>query len=86
MARATAEERRLFRLFQATVKGCEIVYAAERVFYLHLARSPIDDWTPIDETKRPIAASDLHDGSSVDEVRRASVPLTRERESDQKAL
>jgi glycosyltransferase involved in cell wall biosynthesis len=61
VARATAGERRLFRLFQAAVKGCEVAYAAERAFYLHLARSPIDDWTPIAETKRPIAAADMDD-------------------------
>ncbi len=61
VARATPEERRLFRLFQAAVKGCEIVYAAERAYYLHVARSPCADWTPIAETKRPIAASDQHD-------------------------
>ena len=60
VARATAEERRLFRLFQAAVKGCEIVYAVERAYYLHVARSPCADWTPIDETKRPIAASEVH--------------------------
>jgi glycosyltransferase involved in cell wall biosynthesis len=61
VARVTAGERRLFRLFQAAVKGCEVVYAAERAFYLHLARSPIDDWRPIAETKRPIEASEQHD-------------------------
>jgi glycosyltransferase involved in cell wall biosynthesis len=60
VARATTEERRLFRLFQAAIKGCELVYAAERAFYLHLARSPCEDWSPIDETKRPIEASELH--------------------------
>ena len=61
VARATDEERRLFLLFQAAVKGCEMVYAVERGFYLHVARSPCEDWTPIDETKRPIAESELHD-------------------------
>lgn len=59
VARATPEERRLFHLFRAAVKGCEIVYAAERAFYLHLARQPCSDWTPIDETKRPIDAADV---------------------------
>jgi glycosyltransferase involved in cell wall biosynthesis len=61
VARATGEERRLFRLFQAAVKGCEIVYAAERAYYLHVARTPCADWTPIAETKRPIGASEMHD-------------------------
>ena len=61
VARATKEERRLFQLFQAAVAGCKIVYAAERAFYLHVARSPCADWTPIAETKRPIADADLQD-------------------------
>jgi glycosyltransferase involved in cell wall biosynthesis len=59
VARATREERRLFLLFRAAVKGCEIVYAAERAYYLHAARHPCSDWTPIDETKRPIVAADI---------------------------
>jgi glycosyltransferase involved in cell wall biosynthesis len=78
VARATAEERRLFHFFQIAVKGCEIVYAAERAFYLHLARSRCADWTPIAETKRPIEALERHDGSSADHLRRASEQLTRE--------
>jgi glycosyltransferase involved in cell wall biosynthesis len=61
VARATAGERRLFLLFQAAVKGCEIVYAAERAFYLHVARTPCADWPPIAETKRPIDRLDGND-------------------------
>ena len=57
---SSAEERRLFLLFQAAMKGCELVHAAERAFYLHLSRSACEDWSPIDETKRPIEASGLH--------------------------
>lgn len=59
VARATREERCLLHLFQAAVKGCEIAYAAERAFYLHVSPSPCADWEPIAETKRPIAASEL---------------------------
>jgi glycosyltransferase involved in cell wall biosynthesis len=59
VARATKEERCLFQLFRAAVKGCEVVYAAERAFYLHVSPFPCADWAPIVETKRPILASDL---------------------------
>ena len=43
------------------MKGCELVYAVERAFYIHVARSPCEDWISIDETKRPIAASELNE-------------------------
>jgi RNA-directed DNA polymerase len=31
----------------------------ERAFYLHVARSPCEDWAPIAETKRPITAVEV---------------------------
>jgi glycosyltransferase involved in cell wall biosynthesis len=56
VARATPEEQRLFRLFQAMIAGFRALYAAERTFYLHASPWPCEGWTPIEETKRPIAS------------------------------
>lgn len=51
---AGAEDRFLWRVFQAALVLCKARYRLERFYYRHLAPKPCDPWQAIDETKEPI--------------------------------